>query len=163
MLNQLHEAEESLVEQQDWEEILGSLRDKVDSIKFIRDRLQSAYDFYDREVDRLKAKKTSIQNNLDNLLNYVNNCMKNGDFEQIPGKKWIIATRKNPPTIEIKDDASADYFLNFENFVKRQIIYTWKKNEIKEALAEGELPVELEKLVSKTQNTRIVFQEKIGE
>jgi hypothetical protein len=156
----LNKADEVTTDEIDWEDVLGQIGEKVDGIKAIVDKMGFQVKWLESEIKSLQERKSQVTRNLENLKAYVNDTMAGNNFEAIPGKKWIVKTKKNPPAISVGREASVEDWEKYEKYVKRKLEYTWVKDALKKDIDMFDFPSELKEFCKKTVGTTIVFKPK---
>lgn len=124
------------------EELVGDIRDKVDSIKFKLDEWRAKADAIKKEwVSKLQVKAQSLEKKADRLELYVYEQMVHHNFETLPGTLVRIDLQNSPSSVEIEMPANPDMYLQYSNYMAAETDYRWDKKAIKAALEAGkELP-----------------------
>lgn len=151
----LKNADDELESDINWEEVLGDVRDKVDSIKFVHDRLNFEIEFLKKQEESLERRRLIIEKNLKNLKKYVNWSMFSLDFQAVPGNEWAIVRRNNPVKIECNTNPTVELWTKYDKYIKRKVEYSWSKDQLKKDFET--LPDELKNHCSKVQETRVQF------
>ncbi len=122
------------------EEIVGDLRDKVDDIKHVLDRLEGQERWCrDRAAPFQKAAQ-AIARNRERLKNYVVWAMQQEHFQAVPGNEWKARLQDNPASLEmLQPEPTALDYRDYPDYVEPIRRYEWKTSAIKEALAAGKL------------------------
>lgn len=119
------------------EEILGDLKDKVDAIYTVLERLEREADRLDSIAEDFKLAARRVKENRERLKEYVRFTMTAQGFEKLPGNHWRLQLQKTAPSLAVEREATADDLLANPNLVKRTVSYAWDKNAVKEHIAAG--------------------------
>ncbi len=158
LLGKLTAAEESLETEWDPETLVGNVSDKVDSIKFILDKLQAEIVYADEHLKTWQKKVQALKANQERLKQYVTTSMLINDFEALPGKEWRVKLQDSPISVKEMRDPSADDFINHPTFVKRQVSYVWNKPIVTHYAKQGiALPDDLSASIVAVQSKHVRF------
>lgn len=163
LLHELQASEELLCSESDWQkldEIVGDIRDKVDDIRYVRERLTFEAEWLKSQIEVMQKRRASLLANKQRLEDYVNWSMHCHEITEFPGNKWRVKVQKNPVAIEAKRQPEMDDFLKHEGLVRRKIEYSWKLGDIKDLALSGELPEDLKADLVPVQSTHVRFYAK---
>lgn len=116
--------------------IVEDLKDKVDAIYTVVERLQGESARLAVNADRFKTASKQIEKQAERLKDYVAWNMEQQGFEKLPGINWKIQLQKS---VEVKAEREpvAEDALEFPDLVRRKISYSWDKTAIKEYWKKG--------------------------
>jgi hypothetical protein len=151
LLRLLSDSDESLVTI-DPEKVVGDLRAKVDAIAVVLDRLKFVESWAKAQAKPYVDQARSCANNWSRLREYVAFAMKAEGFQELPGERYRVHLRVNPPALEmIKAEADALDYEKYSAYCKLERRYVWDTAAIKAALmakAEAQLDDEKRKDVT---------------
>jgi len=163
LLHELKVSEDLLCSEEEWqnlEELVGDVRDKVDDIRYVRERLTFEAEWFKSQIEVMQKRRATLLMNKEKLETYVNWSLHCHEMTEVPGNKWRIKVQKNPVKIEPKRMPELDDFLKYEELVRRKIEYSWKLDTVKELALSGELPDDLKPELVPVQETHIRFYAK---
>ncbi|MEF2965079.1 siphovirus Gp157 family protein [Paenibacillus sp. M1] len=115
----------------------GKIEEKIENtIKVVRSLDVEAKAIKDEE-DRLKARRTSIENNATRLKENVETLMKRMELDKVKGQLFTISLQSNPPKVVVLDE----FYIPQKYFVTPQPVPQLQKKDIIEAWKQGkEIP-----------------------
>lgn len=105
---------------------------KVDSYKYLIDKLESQADMMKKYKDDYAAQEKSLRNKRKRLLDHLLFSMHKNGFDKFPGNQFEVGIRKARPSVEMKLEASAIMKAKYPDLVRTE--YSWDKNKITEKL-----------------------------
>lgn len=119
------------------QEMINGLEGKIDekienTIKVVR-ALEAEAKVIKEEEDRLKSRRTSIENNATRLKEYVEIIMKRMKLEKVEGQLFTVSLQSNPPKVIVLDE----FHIPQKYFVMPQPVPQLQKKEIIEAWKNG--------------------------
>lgn len=124
MLQALKESDEALEADL---EITESLMDKVDSIKYVLDKIHSQIDGIDVLLCELDDKKNRLKKNLKSLEKYVVDSMQSASSDMLPGNRWHVKLVRNPPRVVTTRPPTGDDFIANPEAIRMKVDYAWEK------------------------------------
>jgi len=119
---------------------MGDISDKIDNTKAILDMMDATVAGLEATAKPLLAKAKSIKGNKDRLLGYLHHTMQAHNETALPGHKWRIELkRSHVPALDVRAATDLDYS-TFLGYVDRSVSYSWKKDDIKDAIKIGAMP-----------------------
>ncbi|MFD1179518.1 siphovirus Gp157 family protein [Paenibacillus puldeungensis] len=112
----------------------GKIDEKIENtIKVVRSLESEAKAIKDEE-DRLKSRRTAIENNAKYLKENIEIIMKRMELEKVKGQLFTISLQSNPPKVVVVDefDIPQKYFVTPEpvpQLQKKDIIEAWKSGK----------------------------------
>lgn len=137
LVSQLAALDDSLTQEFDPAILVEDIRNKVDDIKFIVDRLGAFDQAIKAQIEPLARARASANRNLESLKRYVAQSMQDNHFERLPGNTWRIQLQDNPGMVEFTREPSMEDAHNFPGVVEVVTQYRWRVGVIKEMLQEG--------------------------
>lgn len=122
--------------------IVGELRGKVDSIKFVIDHLEALSAYYKKRIEPLTVKKRACDANIESLKRYVAEQMVKHNFDKVPGDEWRIQLQPNPPALEILEPATEAHRDLFPEYTETVTEIRWRQGKLKDDLLSGVLPAD---------------------
>lgn len=113
-----------------FDELMGTLSDKVHSTTMVLKNTESDIGAIEGEIKRLQARKKNLQHKADSLMNYMAYCMKGADVNEVKTSLFTVKFVKSPPSV-VGDNV--DLLPECFTRVKREA----DKTAIKEALQKG--------------------------
>ena len=111
----------------------GKIEEKIENtIKVVRSLEAQAKAIKDEE-ERLKARRTSIENSATRLKENVETIMKRMELEKVKGQLFTISLQSNPPKVVVLDE----FHIPQKYFVTPQPVPQLQKKEIIEAWKNG--------------------------
>ncbi len=129
MLHALKESDEALESDL---EITENLMDKVDSIKYVLDKIELEVSHIDFMLGELEARKIRLKNNQEKIKKYVVESMQNASAEMVPGHNWHVKLVKNPPRVVTTRPPSVEDCSDIPDAIRIKINYEWEKNYLKD-------------------------------
>jgi len=130
------------------------LREKTDRVvHFIKDceaRIQKHKDF---EAEHKEARK-HLEASLDRFKDYIVHTISTSGFEAIPGKEFVISTRKSEETVIFREPTAMDAE-QWPELVRTKTTYEWNKQTLKDWQKRGENVLDV-------SGIRINYNVKIG-
>lgn len=106
--------------------IEGKIEEKIENtVKVIRS-LEAEAKMIKEEEERLKSRRTAIENNADRLKGYVEGIMKRMELEKVKGKLFTVSLQNNPPQVVVLDE----FYIPQKYFSMPQPVPQLKKKEI---------------------------------
>lgn len=141
LLEALTTAEEFLADPNfDPATLLGDIRDKVDSIHLVEQRMERVAGYLRDLARPLAARASALTANRERLRAYVVNEMSLQSIERVPGHAFAVRLRDNSTaSLKIRAAGPADK-LAFPDFVIAERSYYWDGEKVKAALAAGTAP-----------------------
>lgn len=119
----------------DPETVVGDLREKVDAIKTVIDRLEFQAEWAKQQAAPFMEVYYAVQKNVERLKEYVRYSMEKNGFQELPGNKYRVQLQDNPPALEItRPEATAMDYQKYPSYCKQIRFYEWDKPAIKAAL-----------------------------
>ena len=143
------------------QEIVGDLKDKVDSVKWRIDTWRAQAQMIEDEwIAQLTAKRKALLAKAKKLSDYVKEQMILHKFESLPGSLVRIDLKASPVAVKYQKEAGPEDFIKFgDDLVKQKIDYDWNTSNIRDLLKAGaKLP-----FAELTQDTHIRFHLKKGD
>jgi len=156
LVHALKQGDDCLLEDLD-PSVTDNLMDKIDSIKYVIDRLHRDIAFLGEEISNLQSQKKKLEKNLDYLEYNVARVMLDQAEDQLPGKSWILKLRPNPPKVVTAREPSKEDWLEAPGAVSMKVSYSWDKKAIKEALQNCSAPQVIRDIAHVEQNYTPVF------
>lgn len=141
LLRLLH-AEDGLTQELDLESLGVQLREKVDSVKLVLDRLQAEEQWLTGQLDEIVDRRTAVRNNASRLRGYCASVMTQHGYERMPGEKWRCQLQAAKPTVVFDRDPGPLDLQADPELVEMVRSYKWRKDLAEERLNAG-LPVPL--------------------
>lgn len=136
-----HNIDDDLPEDFDPKVVIGEIRGKVDSIKWMLDKWEAeAQILQEQWIKRLQKRKAAIENNVERLKEYVKQQMLLDGSEELQGEIFNVRLKNQKPAVDVKGNPNADMYLKYkdEGFIKQKTSYQWDKAALKERLEAGE-------------------------
>ena len=121
------------------ESVVIDLKDKVDKVKYVLDKLQNYSDFLDAQLEPLAKAKRSANANIAHLKRTLALSMENHNVEQLPGVTWRLNLQDNPPSVSFSQPTPGplDYQM-YPEMVELVRSYKWKTDVVRDKLQDGE-------------------------
>lgn len=133
--------------------VVGDVKDKVDAIKTVVDRLEFQESWCRQQAKPFQDAALVLANNRKRLLAYVVHAMGTQGFEQLPGRQFQAKLQDNPPALEVMTEATALDAAKYPAYCEQIRFYQWNNGAIKTALKDGaELP-----FAKLTRGKRVAF------
>lgn len=111
----------------------GKIEEKIENtIKVVRS-LEAQAKAIKEEEERLKARRTSIENSATRIKENVETIMKRMELEKVKGQLFTISLQSNPPKVVVLDE----FHIPQKYFVTPQPVPQLQKKEIIEAWKNG--------------------------
>ena len=128
------------------EALVKNMRDKIDALKAVVDRMDNSAEGLEKAAAPLLAKAKAMRNNRKRLMAYITHAMETDDAGSegsfIPGHLWSLRLRKaSIPALNIPPATPLDYSTYFE-LIDRSVVYSWRNDLVKKSLKSGALPPE---------------------
>lgn len=135
-------------------DLLESGKVKVDSYKYVIDKLEQQERYlFEREKEYAAAKK-QVQNAQKRIKEHLVFVLQNNGFEKFTGHEYTVSLRKARPSVIIKADANASLKMKFRDLIETK--YEWKKSAVYDLLSKGENP-DLEEFASIKESVHARF------
>lgn len=127
--------------------LIENIRDKVDNIAFIVDRMEATAIWLKAVAKPYTARASALLKNRQRLREYVTEILLAeraklpGDFLDeisIPGNAKRVRLRDNPPALHIDRTATAEDFERYPDFVRLERSYVWNEDVVRSKLYLGE-------------------------
>lgn len=116
-------------------EVVGDLRDKVDAIKRVIDRLDFQAEWCRQQAEPFLKAAKALESNVGRLRDYVLYHMQEGLFTELPGNQYRAVLQNNPPSLELLGTGCSKLdFERYPNYVEHVDHFRWKNAEIRDAL-----------------------------
>ena len=172
LLDALNNADELLEEGIDPSQIPGQLRDKVDSIKFVLDKLKYNQMLQKDLKDSHARKEKALKENEKRLRDYIAHeakvsfdkamedlgsdvPLKKKDLQElkrIRGNKYYMGLGESK-SLNVTRDPKAEDALEFPELVERHVSYAWNKAALKKAVELAKAPANVASIVTKPKVT----------
>lgn len=136
LLRLLSESDEALAINIDPAQVVGDLKDKVDAIKVVLDRLKFQETWCRQRAAPFLSAAQSCKSNHDRLKEYVAFTMSANGFEELPGATQRIKMQRSPPSLAFtQPEANVVDFVKYPTYVTmHRSYYTWNTSEVETAL-----------------------------
>jgi hypothetical protein len=123
-------------------QVVGDLKDKVDAVKSVIDRMEFQAEWARQKADPFMKAAYSLEKKVERLKEYVRYSMEKNGFQELPGNTFRAQLQKNAPSLEVtQPECSAIDYSKWPNYCKQIRYYEWDKAAIKSALLDkAELP-----------------------
>lgn len=85
-------------------EVGGEIEDKAENIAILIKNLESDAEGFKREEERLAAKRSTVENKIKGLKNYLDTTMRSVDKLKFKTKLFTFNIQNNPPSVDITDE-----------------------------------------------------------
>lgn len=145
LVQQLTRADEELASTEfDPAALLGDLRDKVDGIRMVHERMESVAQWLKDQAKPLTDKARTLEKNRQRLREYVATTMAANHFHRLPGNTWRIDLRDGPPSVQTDYEPSSADYLRWPKYVKIETKFVWDKETLRTDLTTGRvIPAEV--------------------
>jgi hypothetical protein len=121
--------------------LLSDIRDKVDAIHFVLERMDAVSAWLKDIAAPFLSKSKTITSNHARLRSYVVHVMQQNQFHALPGEKVKVTLMNSPPSLVMEREASSLDYQAYPEYVQIERRYKWNTEKIKEDLLKGkELP-----------------------
>lgn len=127
--------DDAVVVEFDPAEIVGDLKDKIDSIKRVVDRLEFQAEWYREQAEPFMRSAYAVERNVKRLKEYVTYHMQTGHYSELPGHVFRAQLQTNAPALEIDPDCTANEYAKWPDYVTPIRRYEWNEKAVKETLA----------------------------
>ncbi len=135
LLTTIQAFDDGMVANIDPAQVVGELKDKVDAIKSVLDRLKFQAQWCAQQAEPFVKAGQACKNNMERLREYVTFVMKTKEFTELPGNAFKVVMHDNQPSLEImKTECDAIDFMQYPAYVEQIRRYEWNKEAIKTAL-----------------------------
>lgn len=119
----------------DPQELANTLKDKVDDVKHVLDRLEFQAMWFRQQADPFMQAAYTLERNTKRLKDYVTFNMQVNEFEALPGNTHVMRLQNNPPALEITEqECTAMHFMKYQSYAKYVWRYEWDEKAIKDVL-----------------------------
>lgn len=139
LLSMLARADDGLTLDLDPALVVGELRGKVDSIKYVVDRMEGLAAYHKALADAHAAKRKSVETNLARLKAYVTSQMEAFGFDKVPGDEWRVQLQANPPALEILEAPTEKHREQYPTYTETVTEIRWRHDRLKLDLQSGAL------------------------
>jgi hypothetical protein len=116
--------------------VIGEIKEKVDSTKFVIDGLLARSKEMKAHAEEFMKAAKSLENNAKRFKEYIAFCMSSQDYEKLPGDRWYVRLMekktKTPNRTPTQHDA-----IKMEGLVKREVSYKWDSKALIESVENG--------------------------
>lgn len=124
----------------DPERLVGDLRDKVDGIKHVLDRLEAEEEFCREQGRPWNTAALALKKNRERLKDYVEYWMKREGFEKVPGNSREAILKNNAEHVEyLKSVPDVLDYQKFPDYVRPVRGYVWNTDKVEADLKSGRL------------------------
>lgn len=134
----LEDAEKALTAEVDPATLGELVREKIDAIREVDSKLEAEIARLDQDIEALKARKHAVQNGKERLRSLVKQGMEYGGFDLMSGNTWAVRLQNNPAKLIIDHEPTESDYRTYKDFCEATLVYTWKKDVIKERLKAGD-------------------------
>jgi len=160
ILEALEALDESL-EEIDFDDQINLLEEgktKVDSYKYIIDKLESHAEYLAKqEAHFAQAKKVTL-NNIKRIKEQLLNALAQNNFERYAGNQWIVRRQKGAKKLEVNREPMASDIIKMPDLV--EVKYSWNKVKLKDKFDESE---EIKEFCTLKQSEHVRFAIKKGD
>lgn len=138
LLALLAQSDDALTVDMDPATLIGEIKGKVDSIKYVLDRLGAYAQFMDDQAAPLLRAAKAAKANHERLKTYVEYHMRQQHFDELPGERYRVALQPNSVASLIlkKEKPDPEDFTRFPAFVNLVRRYEWNGEAMRKTLAE---------------------------
>ena len=133
LLEMMSETEDEDVLKALFDHIQGKTEDKLEAMAHIRTELLADEDKLTAEILRLQAKRKTIANNISRLQNQIIWFLGEMQISKIKTPLYNFSVSKTSGSLKIIDESKIP-----ERFKSEKMVFEVKKDELKEALKNGE-------------------------
>ena len=133
LLEMMSETEDEDVLKALFDHIQGKTEDKLEAMAHIRTELLADEDKLTAEILRLQAKRKTIANNISRLQNQITWFLGEMQISKIKTPLYNFSVSKTSGSLKITDESKIP-----ERFKSEKMVLEVKKDELKEALKNGE-------------------------
>jgi hypothetical protein len=135
----IEDADEGMETPVDLAELGELVRDKIDAIKLVDDRLKAHAKLLDERIDQIAKARDAVLANRQRLLAYVARQMQERGFKKVPGVQWRAQlVPASQAKLILSRDASARDFIDCPALVEQERVYRWNKEALRQKLDAGE-------------------------
>jgi len=118
--------------------LVTDIADKIDAIKHVTEKLENYIEFLENKIEPLEKAKRSAKNNLATLKGSLTASLQDHGVDEFPGNVWRLALQDSPAAIEyVRPIPTREDFKSHPEKVEMRVVYSWKTDEIKKALKDG--------------------------
>jgi hypothetical protein len=139
LLQKLDALDNDLSAEIDPAELVGEIRDKVDAIKHVLDRMDNFAEFLKSRIEPLAKARSSVTKNIKRLEEYVKFHMQEQHLERLPGEEFYIRLIQRAERLVFSLPPGPDEALRYFDYVKIQRIYSWDEEKIHNDILSGVL------------------------
>ena len=123
--------------------LIGDVRDKVDALNAVLNRIEATAQYLEEMAKPLIAKARALKNNHARLTTYIVESLEKNNVSAVPGNAYKLAlVRASIPSLKI-EPATPESFTAWPDFVQIQRSYTWDNAKVKDFLANNKaVPVD---------------------
>jgi len=112
-------------------ELGENVMDKVDSIKYVLDKLEHEVTHLDFMLVEIEGRKKRLQKNHEHLKNFIVQSMQSAQSEMAAGHNWHVKLVKNPPRVVTTRPPTTEDYIENSDAVRMKIDYAWEKEYLK--------------------------------
>jgi chaperonin cofactor prefoldin len=118
--------------------LVTDIANKIDAIKHVTEKLENYIEFLEHQIEPLDQARKSAKNNLAALKASLTASLQNHGVDEFPGVVWRLSLQDSPAAVEYSRAIPTSHdFLSYPEKVERRVTYSWKTDEIKQALKDG--------------------------
>jgi len=139
LLSALKAVDEEMIELNLDEQIdlIENGRVKVDSYKYVLDKLEVQAEFLARREKEINKAKKAIEANIKRVKEHLVKSMQDNGFDKFTGNEYVVSLRKNGrPAVDIKAEATAAMKIKYPDLIKTE--YSWVSDAVRAKLKEGD-------------------------
>lgn len=122
----------------DPEQVVGEIKEKVDAIKAVLDRMEVVSGWLDEQAKPLLKQARTLGKNAERLHKYVAEQMRANGFDSLPGNVWKVRLKENQPSLIVEREPTALDFQKWPNLVKMQRYYEWDNAALKQFILDAD-------------------------
>jgi hypothetical protein len=135
LLKLLSDADAEALTEFDPAEVVGELKDKIDAIYEISQRLEQVESWNRLQAEPFLQFAKRAKSNRERLREYVTYAMQSEKFDVLPGLRFKAVMQPNPPALVVmQSEPTALDFKNLPQYVRVVRRYEWDTAAIKDAL-----------------------------
>ena len=148
--------------QEDFEEIVGTLPDKVDSCKDFIDSTEGRIAVLQRQIDDLKSTKDSLSNTIKNFKKYLDFTMSNLEVNKLQGDKYSLSRSERKTIDFVPNQITTEMFIELNIQKANTIERNFKLNKTNFKQLCSSHPDLLAKYGKESVNSFVQFRAKKG-
>lgn len=118
--------------------LVTDIANKIDAIKHVTEKLENYIEFLEHQIEPLDQARKSAKNNLAALKASLTASLQNHGVDEFPGVVWRLILQDSPASVDYaRPVPTSDDFMSYPEKVERRVTYSWKTDEIKKALKDG--------------------------